>query len=591
MNFVFIEQIFPDISLNLNALSRGTGRYRLALYQHEGVLSLTEGNTKLGNHDNPSNKFYSFFNKVRESNADLAMTPEYSCPWEVIRRLLDDPQQWPNDGKLWAIGAESITPKEIIDFTAQYNTNPIKVHFDESRLGENGVFFDPLVYLFRALVNNVPNLIVIIQFKTQHMGVRSGGDIERDRLKAGRDVYIIRNNADSVNLLTMICSEAMNFPQAMDMAQREALVWNDRPFLILNPQVNPDPVHERFIAFRNFVFEQEKKEIIGLNWNLNSKIGHQNLLRASGSRSGIYMTSPDIIFGDKSRMRNNHKLGMYYFYFGRTKHAFVLNSKPHVYIIDQLSVHITEGVPQQRMRNGPELIESYSFQPNGELIKNNIVSDDHLDCLDGLHCTNPFLTNATSCVLEKERLVCLSSYMFLPKTYEDWADLDKLFSVRLLEATEINNRISYTEDISAESQKQRQLYITAINELDSIILPDKRNYPESIADLKAYPVTLGYSQDIYANNSKHIEREKYRYNLVNQTGGMVKATICYLGVASLRQATEAFENIQSMFETDSMNRQRVVIFYKEGVRLAVKSDELAGRIVIADEKGPTSYLG
>ena len=591
MNFISVQEVFPGIAFNLRVLSRGTERYRLALYQHEGVLALTEQNTKLGNRDNPSGKLRSFFNKARESNADLAITPEYSCPWEVIRNILDDPQHWPNDGKLWAIGAESITPDEITAFAAQYNHKSIKVHFDGTRLAENGVFFDPLVYLFRAEVNDVLHLIVLIQFKTQHMGVWAGGDIERDRLKTGREVYIIRNNADSVNLMTMICSEAMNLPQAMDAGQCAAIGWHDRPFLILNPQVNPNPVHEKFIEFRKFVFEQERKEIIGLNWNLFSRIGNQTLLLGGSSRSGIYMSSPDVNFGDKSRMRSNHKLGMYYFYFGKTKHAFILNSKPHVYVIDQLSVHITEGVPPQRMRNGPELIESSSFQLGDDLIENNSVSDYHLDCLVDLHCTNQFLTNADSCVLEKERLVCLSSYVFLQKTYEGWSGVDKLYSVRLLEATEINNRISYTEDVGVESQRQRQLYITAINELDGVILPDKGCYPESIADLKAYPVFLGYSQDTYAPKSKHIEREKYRYNLVNQTGSMIKATVCYLGLASLRQATEAFENIQSMFELDSMNRQRVVIFYKEGIQPAVIFDKLACRIVIADEKGLTSYLG
>jgi len=590
MNFLFIDQLFPGLVMDLRVLSRGTERYQLALYQHEGVLDLTENGTKLGNQDDPSERFRSFLALARENNADLGMTPEYACPWDVIRGVVGAPEQWPQAGKLWALGAESITPEQLTAFAAQYQGADVTVHFDQARLTGNGVFFDPLVYLFRATINDEPKLIVLIQFKTHHMGVWSGGELERNRLIEGREIYILRNHAGSVNLLTVICSEAMNFPAELDVTKRAAISWDDLPFLVLNPQVNPDPLHERFIAFRNFVFDQERKEIIGLNWNLSSKIGPHDLLREGTARSGIYMSSSEIDFKDKARIRKNHKLGLYYFYFGKTKHAYVLNSKPHAFLLEQLSVHITEGVQQQRMRNGPELNASYSHQADGTLAVNTAVSDDHLDCLVSLGCTNEFLSAAANCVLEKERLVCLSSGEFLPKSFDGWAGVDKLFSFRLLEATEVNNRITYTEDTSAGSHNQRRRYIEAVNELDGVILPDKQRYPDSLADLRTVPVQLAYAQDTDVNHVKFIEREKFRYNLVNEHGNMIKATVCYLGLSTLKKATEAFEFIQSVFETDSMNRQRVVVFYKEGLAPAVVADSFAGRIVITDEKGPSSFL-
>jgi hypothetical protein len=588
-NFLFIEQIFPEVRINLRVLSRGTERYRLLMYQHEGVLDLTEKGSKLGNQDAPVEKFKSFFELAKEKNTDLVMTPEYSCPWDNIRGIVQNPELWPNDGKLWVLGAESITPAQIMEFYNQSNNNNVSVYFDRHRLNDNGVFFDPLVYIFKGTQNDEEKLFILIQFKTQHMGVRSGGDLERDRLIEGHEIYIIRNNIDSVNLLTVICSEAMNFPAMMDATQRANTGWNDRPYLILNPQVNPDPLHVDFIAFRKFVFDQERKEIIGLNWNLNSKIVKKNLLREGTSRSGLYLTSHDVNFDDHNRVRKNHRLGLYYFYFGKHKHAFILNSKPHGFLIENLSVHITEGVLPQRMRNGPELMESYFLQPDNTFARGE-VSDDHLECLTALGCVNRFLTNAENCVIEKERLVCLSSGEFLPSTFESWAGLDKLFSIRLAEETEVNKRMTYAEDQSGDSQNQRQRYVAAVNELEGVILPDKSRYPGSIADLKSQPIYLGYAQTTDASHVKFIKREKFRYNLVNEQGEMVNATVCYLGLSDLKRATEAFEFLQSMFESDSMNRRRVVVFYKTGIHHAVKADGQAGRIVIPEETKPSSYL-
>ncbi|RZJ51250.1 MAG: hypothetical protein EOO19_01190, partial [Chryseobacterium sp.] len=260
MNFIFIEQMLPGLQIDLRVLSRGTERYRMLLYQHEGVLGLTEHGTKLGNMADSTVKFRSFLDLACSEHPDLVMTPEYSCPWANIREILDDSEKWPAEGKLWALGSESITPEQLTGFATHYRSDQIVVHYDAGIFGGNGIFLDPLVYLFKATQNNEAKLIVLVQFKTQHMGVRTGGDLERDRLIEGRQIYIIRNNADSVNLIGVICSEAMNFPAAMGMQQRLDVGWNDRPFLVLNPQVNPDPIHEDFIAFRKFVTEQERKE-------------------------------------------------------------------------------------------------------------------------------------------------------------------------------------------------------------------------------------------------------------------------------------------------------------------------------------------
>ncbi|WP_439559040.1 hypothetical protein [Dyadobacter sp.] len=589
MNFFFIDEILPGISINLRALSRGTERYRVLLYQHEGVLAFSDG-SKLGNLTDCTPQFRAFLNLARETSADLVMTPEYSCPWTNIREIMEDRSLWPVQGKLWALGAESITKEELRAFHSQYATDDKIFHFDATRLREELTFLNPLVYMFQASFGDNRMLVTLVQFKTKHMGVWGGGELERNHLIGGEVVYVLRNNVDSVNLLTLICSEAMNFPAAMGAAQLTQLGWNDRPFLILNPQINPDPLYSEFVAFRKFLFNQERKELISLNWNSSSKIGQDALLRGGTSRSGIYLNSNQVRFGDLGRIRKNHKLGLYYFYFGRDKHAYVLTSKAHAFLIENLSVNITEGVLAQRMRNGPEIMETFVLRASNTFVSEASISDDHRQVLLDLGCRNAFLNSADNCVLEKERLVCLSAGKFLSRPNESWSNLDQLFSIRLPESTENSKRVTFVEDTSDESRDQLKSYMVAVNTLDGEILPDKAQYPSSIADLKAQPVFLGYGQDVDDDHHKLIHKERYRYNLMNEEGQMIKATVCYLGMTTTQHAIQTYEFLQSMFEEDSMNRRRVVVFYKLGLVPLVIADVDAGRIVVVEERGLSSFL-
>jgi len=588
MIFKTLDEILPGIEINLRVLSRGTGRYRMLLYQHEGTLCLSENETKLGNLTDTTAAFRSFLRLAKEKNVDLAITPEYSCPWSNIQEIIEAPDSWPADGKIWALGSESITPQQLIDFKRKFNDSDKIIYFDETRLNQNELFFDPLMYIFQGRVNGSQKLIILVQFKTLHMGVRSGGELERDRIILGQEIYIIRNNNNSINLLTLICSEAMNFPNAMNQQEKAKYNWNDHPFLVLNPQLNPDPIHPDFINFRRFMFEQERKEVISLNWNANSKIGKKELLQNGSSRSGIYLNSSDIQFENQVQINNNHKLGMYYFYASRNNHVFILNSKPHAYLLENLSVSITEGTPSQRLRNGPEVKEVYLLQDGSNLATMPTISDCHLECLEELGCENEFLNSQTNCILEKERLVCLTTGTFLSPPTTTWSSPEKLFSFRLKDNTEIIKRLTFAEDKDNESVQQRHQYIEAINVLDKEILPNKEKYPKSLADLKSFPVFLGYPQD--ATGKKEIQRELYRYNLVTEEGKMVNATVCYLGLTSLRNATDTYIALRKLFDRGNMNWQRIVVYYKKGLETKIISHENPASYVNVEEKDPSSFL-
>ena len=589
-----MAEIFPSIQIDLNVLKRESQRYNALLYQHEGILSASA--LKIGNLASDQQRviarFQAFFSQAKRQNADIILTPEYSCPWNCIENLLSDADAWPNGGKLWAIGAESISKDALQTFEADYLAGKANViyHYDKSLLTETETFFDPLIYLFRARLNEEEKLTVLIQFKTHHMGIWSGGDIERNNIILGREIYVIRNSVNSISLFSLICSEAMNFQDNFTAAAAAKLQWDDLPYLILNPQVNPDPMHRLFIAFRNYVFRAERKEIIHLNWNNLSKIGNNALLRDNTSRSGMYSRSNEIELKNPVRIKQNHKNGLYYFFYGVDRHAFILNSQPHVYLIAMPPVHISGVLQPQIRRDGPEILEVSAFDAADNLIRPTVVPDHHIDYIRGLGCTNVFLLDPDSCIIEKERIACLSSGEMLDKVNRQWFEMPNLRSIRINESIEVNCRLTFAEDSQPESRRQRTIYIDAISVLNGEILPNKALYPASITDLKTEQITIGYNKIVTPGGRRMAAEDDFRYNLINQTGEPVNATVSYIGAADDEKVNHTFDQLQMIFDKDSMNRGRVVVFYKRGRDYRSRSDPDAGNFLETnDYTGPSIF--
>ena len=303
MEFKYIDDVFSGISLDLEILKRKTQKNSILLYQHEGQLLATLNS--IGNASNVNDPFLKFFEMAKVKDVDLALTPEYSCPWEVITNIINDNQSHPSMGKLWVIGCESNSLNNLSQFKQDYENEFITIYYDNELNENSGSFVDPVVYIFKSNINDEKKLTVLIQFKTRHMGVWGGGEIERDNIILGREIYVFRNTPTSIYLMTIICSEAMNFKDTLNEQVKQELDWLDKPYLILHPQFNPKPNHSNFIDFRKFVFLHDHKEIISLNWQLNSKVSDQELLTHKSSRSGFYIKSTQLNL-NKQRINNNH---------------------------------------------------------------------------------------------------------------------------------------------------------------------------------------------------------------------------------------------------------------------------------------------
>ena len=172
MTYKFIDEILDHYTIDLEILRPNTTPYRASLLQHKGIFDCPDA--FFGNQTDESEKFISFFQAAKDNNSNLAVTPEYSCPWNAIVHLLENTEAALDNGNLWVIGCESISVERIIEIQEQYSgENNIEFLFnDDIEAGNVGVLLDPCCYMFRAQdSDSVEKLIVLVQFKTQHMGV------------------------------------------------------------------------------------------------------------------------------------------------------------------------------------------------------------------------------------------------------------------------------------------------------------------------------------------------------------------------------------------------------------------------------------
>lgn len=569
MNFIDIATL--NISTELDVLKRDTQRNSLLLYQHKGDF-FADGN-RIGNVDQniAHTKFLKVLEKARQDNSDLVLSPEYSCPISIITHIISNEDTQPLTNKIWVLGGESIT-KEQLGQLNDANQDNILVHFENDVLNSNKRYLDPLYYIFRGVHNGVTKLIILIQFKTRHMGVWSG-DVERNNLIEGDDIYIIKNNNTSVRLMSFICSEAMNVRTDLTQQVKNDILWDDMPFLILHPQINPDPSHQNFVDFRKFILEAEKKEVISLNWGVNTFFNGNNWYSARGNtaRSGVFFKTRELNYSP-NRILNNHHKGGYFHYTNRDKFVYYLNGKIDLFSIENNPVSIIEGTPAQIRRDGLEIAQIFNLNEQDVIFEEiNTIDDGHLYHFSEIGIQNAFLLTPNNSIIDKERIINLSIGKINGNQKTNWHQVIHLNGFNLSEESECNCRLTYFDDNYEASEQIRNIYFSHFNELDLTILANKELYPDSIIDLKTIDVFISYSNDSGNFN--------YKYNLLDSDGNFKKATICYIGTASQIDVKRTYDSIQSVFDYGDESKRRIVVFYKRGNTILSESDPNAGSII------------
>jgi hypothetical protein len=547
----FIDNLIKHISLDLEVLQKDANNYSMLLFQHKGTFS-THGD-KFGNSTDCSVKFTEFIELAKLENVSLALTPEYSCPWNSIIDIIQDDTKWPNNSKLWVVCCESIKPEEIKTFQKTNTSDNVLIYFDEGVLNQGGgVLLDPLCYIFRANVGDVEKLVVLVQFKTQHMGVWTT-PIERDKYIPGKELYVLRNSVSSIYLFTCICSEVEMFSITEQFKNQLDNRWDENPYIILNPQMNPKPENRIFKLFRKKILKYPNKDVISLNW------GGETLFSGSTdpyivlSKSSIIFETADIKYDDDKLFTANHKKGLYYLNRKSNEHGYYLN--PFVEVFEILHQKPSSAGVEKAMvrRTGPEVKKLFIWNINENIfVERDETDDGFVNFLQSLNCNNQALQNSAISFIDKERLVNISCGKVCAKGDDKrWYRIDRLESF-VQDEDENVKRLTYVYDES--SKETRKKYIELMESLNDIV-SHNLEFPNNIRYFKGNCTEIMFNID-------GCNPCDYKYNLVtNDKKGL--ATVAYIGRDDNATAQKVFAQLQSIFDRDDQAKKKIVVWYKE----------------------------
>src|SRR5260370_14227147 len=171
----------------LNALVPNQSNYRVLLMQPRGQIEASAAGVRNRDRGLARRQFGSFLQGARECHGDLVITPEYSMPWDILVEALEA-GSIPSQGRLWALGCESITLGEL-EAVKQRLAPHASVIYEPLVAGPER-FTDPLAYVFVAQPvqgDAVGRVVVLVQFKTCPMA--DDDHFELNGLQLGTLVY------------------------------------------------------------------------------------------------------------------------------------------------------------------------------------------------------------------------------------------------------------------------------------------------------------------------------------------------------------------------------------------------------------------
>lgn len=336
----------------LNVLVPDAQLYEILAIQPGGVIGLRDDFVGHADHESAVKKFDHFLKLAVEKNCDLTLSPEYSCPWDCLQRAIAG-NTLPKEGKLWILGCEAITPDQLRAVMAAAG-NVIWMH--EPIPTTAGHFLNVLCYLFKTESKSGVNKdVVLLQFKTQAMADKFAW--ERDRLIVGETIYFFHNRKDTIRLMSLICSDSLEFDPYKD---DEECRMDLHPYVLFHPQLCYEPRHAAIQNYRTALFMDERSkstEVIVLNWAHQFKI---DKLTSQYGGSTIYLKSDKFNRTDGT-LDANHKMGLYYANWqGQRTNMCLLNFDEHVFHIRAQKV-VTHGKAALANRTGPSMVALFSW--------------------------------------------------------------------------------------------------------------------------------------------------------------------------------------------------------------------------------------
>lgn len=551
--YVPIEQCFKGEAVihPLRFLDATERPYSLLLYQHCGVVEARAD--FVGNADQTlaKQKFSAFLQIAQREKSDIAVCPEYSCPWITFEDALKS-GNIPDPGSMWILGCEAVTPEQL---NAIRDRNPEVCWIYEELVPTGGRrFLDPVCHVFWTAIDDNPRLTVAVQFKCQCMSEHQH-ELERDHLITGTRRYIIRNDDNSVQLSVVICSDALGL-NLEDLPQARVL-----PYLFMHLQLNLNPRHPGFVPYRQRQYQEhgrEHHEFICLNWARGFSIPALGETSEFGG-SGIYTTSGQLNLED-SRLDENHVKGLYYTRMpAHHAHAYFLNYNEHLFSLELTQSSQVAAPVMTRRRTGPKMLDLFDWNSLAREWRSCAAGDDGFDafCIasTGKNLAEVLQTHMASCgaSMAKERLLALATGEVNTEAIQNWGCPTRLPSFHVA-ADEVVRRLTFAQDQHTEAVEYRGRTIARLLSLLNSVLADDASFPTPIADLAGdwalvWPAGGCSDANICARD------------------GSRPATVVFLGLSLPAQVDRKFSGLIAMVAED-IRRRLVVWFESDGRRQA-----------------------
>lgn len=532
----------------LNALIPNENNYSVLLLQPSGEIEASASHVRNMNRALAAIHFSAFLNKALSVQADFAVTPEYSTPWETLKNFITA-NKFPSLGKLWVLGCESIKYSELELLKQELSPHASLIY--ETLQADDTKFLDPLAYIFQAPVIGQPGqfkLVVLIQFKTYPMG--DADHFEINNLQRGTQIFQFGGNQQQIKLVSIICSDAFQFTDA------HANSIYDRA-LIVHIQLNSAPRNQLYSQYRQklFRFQGTETELLCLNWACGVVEWQNGQSKPWNNIAGsAWYLKPDRFDQTDATLSTNHRRGMYYTWSESLRtHVLFFNYEPAVFFLQASKVSHIGVVGPVSPRRGPQLTNKYIWDNTTSDWKEQGVANDgfasfvqHSNSaqheLGRITLVNPFAT---------ERILALCAGEIGHK--QNWHSLQNLDSCKI-DLTEVIHRITFCQDTDQQSQQLRIGRLIRCGRLWNIILAQ---FPPSLTDFQA-----GFSFDW---------RPSHPHQNAISSGGR-RATLIYLGEdATPEQVEKVFKFAAEFLHRSSSNldesreaRQRLAVWYRNG---------------------------
>jgi len=482
-----------------------------------------------------------------------------------LRRAIED-NILPNEGKLWILGCEAITPDQLRAVIAVAG-NVIWIH--EPIPTTAGRFLNVVCYLFKTKSKSgVAKDVALLQFKTQAM-VDPEFAWERDRLIVGETIYFLHSRKDNIRLMTLVCSDTLEF----DPYANEDCRMDLHPYVLFHPQLCYNPRHPAIQNYRTTLFMAEPSkttEVLVLNWAHQFKIDKLTSLYGG---STIYLKSDKFNCTDDV-LDANHKLGLYYANWQEQRtHMCLLNYDEHLFHIRAQKV-FTVGKAALANRSGPNIVGLFSWNKGNDRWVESDKAEDGFKALCDSYQQNPmdWCAGAAFTSIDRERLLTLSAGKLEPAV--DWHKIQTLGSFAA-EQDERTKRLTFAQEQSVESVGFRNEHLTRYITLQKTIIPDANQYPPNIEDLRG---------DCAVSPPTAVHQ--FCFNLKSKSGKRQGATGIFLN----QQPPSEVEKLKDKFiaEWGRENTRRLVLWYRHDETIKYSYPPLAS--ISDDGEHPASIV-